>query len=267
MTLVGSPALTIWSRLRLRRGRPTSGALTALLVAAIAVAWWSTLRISPTMTSMVEGLAQVGRAMPFDMGVLAFLAAWIPMMAAMMLPLIVVPVLVSGPDDRGPARDLAHSVAFAGGYLTVWTSAGGLAWAALVALSRVPAGSTWPTRAAGLILLGAGTFQFTPLKRTCLRTCRLAATTATVAGGHGPIPGLHAGLRHGLSCLGACWALMAVLLAVGLMDVGWMVALTGVLVIERLAPHGVGLGRLAGAAILGLGIGVVVDPHLLASVS
>jgi predicted metal-binding membrane protein len=103
----------------------------------------------------------------------------------------------------------------------------------------------------------AGAFQFSSLKGKCLHACRNPASFFTLHYRKGVRGAANLGLKHGLHCLGCCWALMLVMFAVGSNDLVWMVALTGITMIERLGPHGdllrkpIGVGLLFAAAYLG----------------
>jgi len=68
------------------------------------------------------------------------------------------------------------------------------------------------------------------------------------------------GAGHGLFCLGCCWALMGVLFVIGLMNLAWMAALSVLIVLGKLAPHGPAIGRAAGYLLSGLGLLLVVWP-------
>jgi predicted metal-binding membrane protein len=73
------------------------------------------------------------------------------------------------------------------------------------------------------------------------------------------------GVRHGAYCLGCCWALMCVLFVVGVMNLGWVIALTGFVLLEKVGPAGVIVSRLAGVAMIGSGLLTVVQ--LVAGIS
>lgn len=62
------------------------------------------------------------------------------------------------------------------------------------------------------------------------------------------------GWRHGLYCLGCCWALMALLFAGGAMSLLWMAALTGVVLLEKLLPGGLWIARASGLLLLVFGV-------------
>jgi predicted metal-binding membrane protein len=126
----------------------------------------------------------------------------------------------------------------------------------------------WLPAASGAIFVVAGLYQFTPLKAACLRACRgpLDFILSHDFGG-GSRSGFRAGLVHGAYCLGCCWALMTVLIVVGLMNLVWMAGLAVVFALEKNWRHGVGFDRLVGAALVLLGLTVLIDPHILIVVS
>ncbi len=194
----------------------------------------------------------------------AFLGAWVVMMAAMMLPAV---APVTALYARAARRGLVAALpVFLTGYVLVWALTG---LPALV-VSRVVTeplmdGQASAARAVGGTLLLAAFYELTPLKAACLRHCRsplsfflsrrgsLASARAALAAGAG----------HGLYCLGCCWALMAVLMAVGGMQLAWAVALAVVLSLEKLLPR-VTLVVRTTAAIGGvLGAALLLDPTLL----
>jgi predicted metal-binding membrane protein len=125
------------------------------------------------------------------------------------------------------------TLTFIAGYLVLWTTAGAAPFATLVALGRLPAdagASPWIAPLAGSVLIAAGTYQFTPLKTVCLRACR---SPIGFIFSHdfrrGAAGAFCAGVIHGAFCLGCCWALMAILVVVGVMNLAWM---AGVLTCE-----------------------------------
>lgn len=243
-------------------------ATVGILVTLAGVAWWRTIANSGDTQSMVQGFAWVGTAMPFDMGAAVFLAMWTTMMVAMMFPTIAPIVLLHRLVMRRQARGLLPTVTFALGYLAMWSIAGVVPLTALLAFRRISHGSTWIELAAGGVLVIAGGYQFTRWKQTCLRACR---TPLTFLSTHDFGTGLHgtfrAGVSHGLYCLGCCWALMAVLLVVGLMNLTWMVGIAMIFLVEKNSRHGVALTKVVGTAVIVLGIAVLVHPSLLQSLS
>ncbi len=240
----------------------------AILVALAALAWWSTVANARDMEDMVQGLAQVGQAMPYDMGALVFMGMWLTMMVAMMFPTIAPIVLLHRMVLRRRGEGILPTGVFAGGYLAVWTAVGAVPLLALFAFRDVSGEATWVNRLGGLVLVVAGAYQFTHWKDTCARACRSPLTfLATHDFGGGLRGAFRVGGSHGLYCLGCCWALMAVLLVVGLMNLAWMAAIAVVFLAEKNWSHGLGLARVVGSVLLVLGIAVLVDPSLLGSVT
>lgn len=243
-------------------------ATIGVLVALAGVAWWRTIGNAGDMQSMVQGFASVGTAMPFDMGAVVFLAMWTTMMVAMMFPTIAPIVLLHRLVMRRQARGVAPTVTFAMGYLVIWSAAGVIPLAALLAFRRVTDGSTWVAVAAGGVLVIAGGYQFTQWKQACLRACRTPLTfLATHDFGSGLRGTFRAGVSHGLYCLGCCWALMTVLLVVGLMNLTWMAAIAVIFVAEKNSRRGVALTKVVGTAVVVLGLAVLVHPSLLESLA
>jgi predicted metal-binding membrane protein len=172
---------------------------------------------------------------PGGMGVgpVVFVAAWTVMMAAMMLPSAAPLVLLY---RRGAST--SHTAALVAGYLAVWAAAGVPAW---LAQEFIPA-SLSP-----LALVTAGIYQFMPIKESCLRKCRTPADFLIQRWGRGAF---RIGLEHGAWCLGCCWALMAVLVVVGMMGLAWVIGLTALVALEKVSSRGVLVSRMAGVAFL-----------------
>jgi predicted metal-binding membrane protein len=198
-------------------------------------------------------------------GLTTFVVAWAVMMAAMMFPaaapmLLLFRTISTSRGVRGVA--VVPTWIFAAGYLVVWTGMGVLTWLLVQVgsdvASRVNASDRrdWAPIALGMVLLVAGLYQLTPLKRVCLDHCR---TPMGFVMGHwrdGRSGALRMGFIHGVYCLGCCWALFAVLVAAGVMSLAWMLFLTLVVFAEKVLPIGRWGPRVVGAAFLVLG-GVV----------
>ena len=243
-------------------------ALVAVLLALAAGAWWRTVGNADDMDSMVQGFAQVGAAMPFDMSVGLFIGMWITMMVAMMFPTIAPIVLLHRMVMRRQGRGLAPTAVFAGGYLAVWSVAGVVPLGVLYAFRDVAHDTTWVARTGGAVLVLAGAYQFTAWKQTCLRACRSPLTFLTTHNfGTGLRGTFRAGVSHGLYCLGCCWALMAVLLVVGLMNLIWMAGIAIVFLAEKNSVHGEQLTKIVGTAVLALGAAILIHPAILDSVT
>jgi predicted metal-binding membrane protein len=196
---------------------------------------------------------------PFAWG--TAIAMWWVMMIAMMTPGAAPLVLLYGRVARtaggatGARRPYAPASLLAAGYLGVWL---GFAIAA-AALQYVlePAGlisqmMLWSKSAAlSATVLGlAGVYQLSPLKRACLRHCRAPVAFLVEHWRPGKIGAFTLGLRHGAWCVGCCWMLMALLFVGGLMNLVWIAALTLLVLVEKVAPGGPLVSRLAGLVLL-----------------
>lgn len=195
------------------RGRRAGLVLTVVIAAA-----WLTVLVGP------DGMGG---------GLLIFVAAWTVMMIAMMLPSAAPLVLLYRKGATPGATGL-----LAAGYIVVWAAAGVPAYFASTLM---------PMMLSPFALAAAGLYQLTPLKTSCLRRCRTPADFLVQHWGRGPF---RLGIEHGAWCLGCCWALMAVLVVVGMMGLAWVVGLALLVAAEKLMAHGVWIGRLAGAGFL-----------------
>ena len=241
---------------------------SAALLALAAVGWWASVDRSRDMSGMVQGFAQVGNAMPFDMTAPLFLAMWTSMMVAMMFPTIAPIVLLHRLVIRRRGGGIAPTVVFVSGYLLVWVAVGVVPLAVLVGFREVTGAATWTPRLGGAVLAVAGAYQFTRWKAACLNACRSPLTfLATHDFGRGLLGTMRAGMSHGAYCLGCCWALMTVLFVVGLMNLAWMAVIAVVFLAEKNWEHGVALTKVVGTALVLFGLAVLVHPALLGSVT
>lgn len=196
------------------------------------------------------------------LGVVPFAAMWALMMGAMMLPSIVpFALLYVRTFNDGHVWRLC---ALASGYLTVWILPAFPAYA--IAWWIEQASFTNPfilTTVAVVALAACGVYQLTPLKHQCLKRCRSPLSDALrYAAFDGKARDLRVGINHGLYCLGCCWALMALMLSFGLMNISAMVALTVVCLIEKIWVWGVLFARAVGVAALIMAIVVFLKPNL-----
>jgi predicted metal-binding membrane protein len=118
----------------------------------------------------------------------------------------------------------------------------------------------------GVILIAAGAYQLTPWKGACLAHCRSPLGFLMTHWRNGATGALQMGSRHGVFCLGCCWALMCVLFVVGVMNLVWVAALAALVLIEKTGPRGTVVARVAGVAMviagLWLGAGASQNPAL-----
>jgi len=191
-----------------------------------------------------------------------FLAAWIVMMVAMMLPssapmfLLYRMSVSDGP--RGELRTLAFGV----GYLLVWALVGAIVLIAQRVLDAVLDPGLRPFGVAA-VLAAAGAYQFTPLKATCLRACQTPADFLVRHWHGGALGPLRLGIDHGLYCLGCCWALMAVLVAAGGMGLAWVALIALIVLVEKLAPRATWFSGAVGVAFVVGALVVALRPELV----
>jgi len=246
-------------------------AVVVCLLAVSLVAWLRTVEDARSMSGMVMGLGQIGSRPQGDMGVTLFLVTWTVMMVAMMLPTVAPMVLahLSVVQKRGGGA--FPTIVFVAGYLAVWSASGIVPYLAQVGFSQLPARaaeSRWLPTLAGGILVAAGAYQFTGWKQICLGKCQSPfAFIVTHDFGGGARSALRAGFDHGVFCLGCCWALMTVLVVVGLMNLAWMIGLFFVFLAEKSSGHGLLLAKITGAALVVLGVIVIAHPGILSTIS
>src|SRR6185503_19839102 len=117
-----------------------------------------------------------------------------------------------------------------------------------------------PYVAGGVIVLAA-VYQLTPLKDICLRHCRSPFMFLVQHWRPGSIGAFRMGVAHGAYCVGCCWALMAALIALGVMSVGWKVFIAALIAIEKLLPWKAVANRSIAILLLVLGLGVAFTPE------
>ena len=155
------------------------------------------------------------------------------------------------------------AVPFACGYVLVWTGFSLATTALQFGLDRAGALSeTMATNSAalaGVVLIVAGGYQWTPLKQACLRHCRSPLAFLLRRWRQGAWGAVTNGMRHGLFCLGCCWMLMVLLFVGGLMNLLWIAALALLVLIEKTLPWGGRMSRVTGAALVGWGTVTLVS--------
>ena len=235
---------------------PPSRWATAPVVAFCAVAWAYVLYLAWGMENMDVGAEML--LMPAMIGwgsadLLLVLLMWTLMMAAMMLPsaLPMLRTFAALGSRRAPASAQRDTLVFAVGYVAVWGGFSILAtlgqWGLLEARLVSPmmeASSPWLS---GLLLLGAGVYQLTPWKLTCLTRCRSPLAFLMTEWRDGWPGALKMGWSHGLYCVGCCWALMLLLFVMGVMNVVWILALALLVLLEKRTPVQHWLPRASGA--------------------
>jgi predicted metal-binding membrane protein len=188
---------------------------------------------------------------------LIMFAMWWVMMIAMMVPSATPMVLLftAISHKQGSAESpVALAWLFLGGYLVVWAGFSVVAVTAQWGLERVgllsQAMTTTSTVLGGIILLSAGLYQLTPIKRACLRYCENPLFFLSRYWQPGALGALRMGFRHGSYCVGCCWFLMALLFLGGVMSLAWIAAVAVYVAFEKLAPRGQWLSRAAGIGLI-----------------
>jgi predicted metal-binding membrane protein len=259
------PGSTVESRMS---WRPSDKAFVIFGVAAVIIgAWAYVVPASLDMYGRMDGAAAWMMEATWDARYLALMfLMWAVMMVAMMLPSALPSILIfqrairNDPTVRSPARRM---LAFAAGYVVAWSAfsiaATLLQWALAEAALLSPMMVSVSPRLGGAILIAAGLYQWTPLKNACLRHCR-SPLAFLVEHWQPGVPGaLRLGMRHGLHCIGCCWALMLLLFVGGVMSLLWIAGITAFVLLEKLAPHGVQGGRLSGLGLMLCGVWVLMS--------
>jgi predicted metal-binding membrane protein len=251
-------------------GRGLRLGIPVTLAALAAVGWWWSLRMADDMRHGADdgmgGMAGMGPDDILSLG--AFVVAWLAMMTAMMFPAI--SPVVKLYSRASAARRVAPLPFFVAGYVAVWTSLGLPGYAAWRALTDALAeGRPWAGRLAGAALVLAAVWQLTPLKSVCLRHCRSPMSFFLRFGGRlaKPLGALRMGATHAVYCVGCCWALMAVLVAVGTMNPAWMLGLAVLIFLEKNAPQGERVALGAAAVFVLLGVLLLVRPSTIATLT
>ena len=212
-------------------------------------------RMIPAGMGLMMPVAAPWRAMEFA----SVFAMWTVMMVGMMTPSAMPMILMYarvGRETEPQAAPLSATVWFAAGYFLVWTAFALLATFVQWAFARTAvldsAMASTSNVVGGLLFIAAGSYQWTRLKDVCLTQCQTPFAFLMRQGGfrRDAFGSLILGIRHGAYCVGCCWALMALLLVGGAMNVLWIVLLALLIVLEKVTPSGRLIAHLAGIVLL-----------------
>jgi predicted metal-binding membrane protein len=217
--------LLLNDKIAISRGSAAKSATAVALTATLGLAAASWVVAASQMNGMDMGVATQLGSFAF------FVALWVAMMAAMMLP-GAAPAVLRGARARG-ARTVPL---FVGSYLAVWTLVG----VAVYALYR-PHGFF----AAGALVIAAGIYEVTPVKKHFRRRCRES---------------FGSGFEFGLYCVGSSIGLMLMLVALSVMNVTWMAVVAALVLAQKLLPPKAAIDLPLALAIVGLGLLVVIAP-------
>ena len=191
---------------------------------------------------------------------------WAMMMIAMMLPSAAPAILLYAAVHRRSEAQASRppTTAYLIGYLACWTGFAMLAAALQVALQRAALASPMTMalvgqRAMAALLIAAGFYQLSPFKNACLGQCRSPAQFLVAHYRPGVSGALQLGLLHGAYCVGCCWLLMALLFVGGVMTLAWVAGLAVLVALEKLTRHGEWIARIAGVAMIGGGLALLLS--------
>jgi predicted metal-binding membrane protein len=189
----------------------------------------------------------------------ALVLMWWVMMVAMMLPSATPAILLYARvrDARSSETGVAQSWLFVAGYAHLWLFFS-VAAAATQQLFMGSAMGIETERVIAAVPIAAGAYQLSPLKSACLSQCRSPAQFLSRHWRPGVAGAVRLGILHGAYCVGCCWALMALLFVGGVMNIGWIVLLTLIVAIEKLAPGGAWISRAAGVALIAWGAALLL---------
>jgi len=237
--------------------------LLAALVGLCVLAWAYMIRMAAGTT---HGHSCHGMAEPVvrpwgSVEILMAFSMWVAMMAAMMLPIVTPWLLVLSGQKRenGPGGTSLGTVGyFMLGYAAVWTGYSVAAalgqWALVAAALLSPELAATSPVLGGVLFLAAGVYQWTPWRDACMAHCRSPLGYFMTSWRKGRQGALTMGVRHGLYCVGCCWALMALSFVFGIMNLLWMAGITAFLLVEKITSWGPRFGRAAGVILAGYGM-------------
>jgi predicted metal-binding membrane protein len=222
----------------------------------------------------------MGKTMGIEMGMprmqgwgtvdfLLMFIMWAVMMVAMMTPSATPMVLTFSRINRR-RHERRHPIVatgvFLAGYLAVWTVFSAVATVAQWMLHRAALLSSMMASNnplfGGMLLIGAGVFQFTPLKIACLTHCRSPIGFFMTEWREGNRGAFFMGVHHGIYCVGCCWFLMGLLFVAGVMNLLWVATIAGYVLVEKIVPAGNRVGRVVGACAIIAGAWMVTGTFL-----
>jgi predicted metal-binding membrane protein len=235
-----------------------------ILVWAMVLVSWSLIILASLTGNEHLFHPAMATTQPTVQKLLVFLLAWLVMTIAMMLPtsLPLITLFIQVSQKQAQPRSLL--TLFLSAYAAIWLGfaiillAGD--WAIHYWLDRWHWLHQHPGAIASLTLLIAGAFQFSSLKEQCMNVCRHPMSFLTHHYQRGLKAAWNLGLRHGLYCLGCCWALMLVMFGVGVAHLTWMVALTGIMLFEKTSRWGKAIAPFIGVVLLASGLLTLVLP-------
>ena len=241
------------------------GPFIVLLILFPVVCWAWIVVMARDMYGPMTGASAWMMTLRWDVRhVLLLWLMWAVMMVGMMLPSASPMLLMYGVAARRQGFDAAASrkiYALAAGYVVVWSLFSVLATSTQLMLSTRLALSPMMTlvspRVGASLLIVAGVYQLTPIKRVCLEKCQSPLGFLMHHWRAGVGGAFRMGIDHGVYCLGCCWALMLLLFVGGVMNLTVIAALTAFVAFEKLGPFGIQTSRVSGLLLVGLGVAIL----------
>jgi predicted metal-binding membrane protein len=249
--------------------------LFVIVIILTAAAWLLTYSTTHNMGLMMQMGVPMSLGMEGWAGLSSFFTftgMWLVMMIAMMLPSTYPTLLLHRtvyrkrtPDARG------GTFLFALSYFLVWTASGIFFYGLYVLIGKLremlPGSDLFVLRAAGCALVLSGLYQWSSLKRACLKHCQNPLNFVVEHWHDGNLGAFRMGASHGMYCFFCCWGLMMILFVMGVMHLGWMAAIGALILLEKLVPAGRFIPQVIGAVFVVLGIIATFFPTLLLELS
>jgi predicted metal-binding membrane protein len=262
-------------------------AVVISLVATSALAWTAYINQPDMMVAMTTYN---------PLSISLFTASWTAGMAAMMFPAITPMVLmynrlvintkntsdnqssvtIQEEEHQQPNKSTSsfpslRVIIFVGSYLLVWAVTGIsllLGWSIVMNSTIMTTGNSVLIQYLyGALLVIAGAYQFTPLKRICIGYCESPMSFFMRRWRDGISGAVNMGVYHGIYCLGCCWAYFLLMVALGWMNLLWMGLFAGMIFGEKIWSRGIWMARAAGirVAITGVLVAAGMVPSIVSS--
>ena len=234
--------------------------LTAVGLGATAAVAWG-LVLGPLRMSGVSGAGDMPGA-SMTVAPLLFMTTWLVMLLAMMLPAMTPMVVTYQRITAARPRGFVLPAVFVLGYLALWAVAGLVPLVFNLALPylQMQLGTNGWSVLTALTLGAVGVYQLSPVKTTCLESCRSPLGFFIAHDfGAGRAAALRLGGLHGAICLGCCWALMGLMVVAGSMSAVWMAVLALIFIGEKSWRYGVALSRFVGAGSLAAAAALLIS--------
>jgi len=231
--------------------------LPGLALVALAAVGWVYVAYQSSPMGSTQSMAMDGTG-----GGVIFLCGWTAMMVAMMVPATLPLILLYrtiAHNRLSSARAQYGMVALLAGYVALWAATGIPVYA--YAHYAEAAGSLARVLAASLLMVG-GAYQFTPLKRICHARCSSPLFFLLKNWRPGASGAVRLGMVHGVDCLGCCAGLMVGLVALGMMNLTWMLSAAVIIFAEKTIPESHHIARPLGVVMVGGGAILLVTSLL-----